>query len=269
MIPKKIHYCWFGGSPLPEIAKKCINSWKKFCPDYEIIFWNESNCNLDINPFVSQAARNQKWAFVSDYYRLKIVEEYGGIYLDIDVELIKSLDELLEFDGFMGFELSKEHYISTGLGFGAVAGHEIIKKLMESYEKNPFIKTDGSFDMTPCPQRDTKVLINLGLKQNNCNQHIDNFQFFSSEYFSPIGFLGEKKFTHNTYSIHHFNASWLSDSERKLLTFRRNLKDKMGNKIGGVVYNVLLPFQIIKFYGFFYFLRKIFLKIKNKLKMVN
>ena len=103
-IPKKIHYCWFGRNPLPESAKKCIESWKKYCPEYEIIEWNEDNFDLTENRYAREAYEQKKWAFVSDYARLKIVYEQGGIYMDVDVELIKPLDELTELDGYMGFE---------------------------------------------------------------------------------------------------------------------------------------------------------------------
>lgn len=103
-IPKKIHYCWFGRNPLTESAKKCIESWKKYCPEYEIIEWNENNFDLTENRYAREAYEQKKWAFVSDYARLKIVYEQGGIYMDVDVELIKPLDELTELDGYMGFE---------------------------------------------------------------------------------------------------------------------------------------------------------------------
>ena len=119
-IPKVIHYCWFGGNPKPKLVQKCIHSWKKYCPDYEIIEWNESNFDISSCPlYVRQAYDVKKWAFVSDYARLKIIHTCGGIYLDTDVELIKSLDSLLEYNAFFGFEDGK--YVATGLGFGAVS----------------------------------------------------------------------------------------------------------------------------------------------------
>ena len=117
MIPKKIHYCWFGGNPLPELAIKCLESWKKYCPDYEIIEWNETNFNLDSCEYVREAYQAKKWAFVSDYARLKVVYDNGGIYLDTDVELIKSLDRLLKNKSFFGTETTG--VVATGLGFGA------------------------------------------------------------------------------------------------------------------------------------------------------
>ena len=118
-IPRKIHYCWFGGNELPDLAIHCINSWKIHCPDYEVICWDETNSDLSSCEFVIEAYKQKKWAFVSDYMRLKIIEEHGGIYLDIDVELLKSLDDFLVLDAFMGFENTRPYYVNSGLGFGS------------------------------------------------------------------------------------------------------------------------------------------------------
>ena len=149
-IPKIIHYCWFGGNPFPELAQKCIASWKKFCPDYEIKEWNESNYDVTKNQYMREAFENKQWAFVSDYARLDIIYENGGIYLDTDVELLKPLDDLLILTGFMGFEENKK-LCATGLGFGAVPKLPIIKEMRDDYDNIIFIKEDGSFDQTPCP----------------------------------------------------------------------------------------------------------------------
>lgn len=259
MIPKKIHYCWFGGNPLPDIAIKCMESWQKHCPDYEIIRWDESNCDLNINQFVKEAYENKKWAFVSDYYRLKVVEEHGGIYLDIDVELLKPLDDLLLLNGFMGFELGDSNCINTGLGFGATKQHPIITTLRNNYEHKPFINTDGSFDATPCPQRDTKVLVELGLIQNNKTQIIQGMTFFPSDYFSPIGFMGEQCFSENTYSIHHFNASWFTDSQRTSFNRQKKIRSFFGLRIGNKINLFISLFEIIKNDGW----------VKLKLKLIN
>ena len=129
MIPKIIHYCWFGNKKIPFRLKKYIKTWKKFCPDYEIKLWTQNNYDITKNGFMSQAASAKKWAFVSDYARLDIVEQYGGIYLDTDVELVKSLDDLLKYKAFAGFECSE--YVSFGLGFGAEAHNPIIKEIRD------------------------------------------------------------------------------------------------------------------------------------------
>lgn len=262
MIPKKIHYCWFGGNPLPDIAIKCMESWQKYCPGYEIIRWDESNCDMAVNQFIEQAYEEKKWAFVSDYYRLKVVEEHGGIYLDVDVELLKPLDDLLELDGFMGFELGTAKLIATGLGFGAVNNHPIITALRENYENKPFIKQDGQLDMLPCPQRDTKVLVGYGLIKNNKKQTIQGITFFPSDYFSPIGFMGEREFSENTYSIHHFNASWFTDRQRKALDRKKKLRKLLGVWLGDKVNLLFLVLDELKYGGFI----KAITKISNRLK---
>lgn len=262
MIPKKIHYCWFGGNPLPDIAIKCMESWQKHCPGYEIIRWDESNCDMAVNQFIEQAYEEKKWAFVSDYYRLKVVEEHGGIYLDVDVELLKPLDDLLELDGFMGFELGTAKLIATGLGFGAVNNHPIITALRENYENKPFIKQDGQLDMLPCPQRDTKVLVGYGLIKNNKRQTIQGITFFPSDYFSPIGFMGEREFSENTYSIHHFNASWFTDRQRKALDRKKKLRKLLGVWLGDKMNLLFLVLDELKYGGFI----KAITKISNRLK---
>ena len=126
-IPKVIHYCWFGDKELPKLAKKCIKSWNKYCPDYKIVCWTEDNFDVTCNRYVHEAYKAKKWAFVSDYVRLKVVYDNGGIYLDTDVELIKPIDDLIENSGFMGFD--EKGIIATGLGFGAEAGNKIIYEL--------------------------------------------------------------------------------------------------------------------------------------------
>jgi len=236
-------------------------SWEKFCPDYEIIRWDESNCDITANLFVQQAYQEKKWAFVSDFFRLKIVEEQGGIYLDIDVELLKPLDNLLTLDGFMGFELGQSNSIATGLGFGAIAHHPIITKLRKNYEHSPFIKPDGSFDFMPCPQRDTKILVGLGLKQNNQKQSIQGITFFPSDYFSPTGFFGEQGFSDNTYSIHHFNASWFTDRQRKAMDRKKKLRKLLGTWLGDKVSLFFLAWDELKHGG----IKGVVAKVRKKL----
>lgn len=160
-IPKIIHYCWFGGGPIGEADRKCIESWQKFCPDYRIMRWDETNFDLDCSPYVRQAYDAGRYAFVSDYVRLAVLYRYGGIYLDTDVELVKPLDELLELPGFMGFQTNNE--VATGLGFGARKGNSVVQALLRDYDALDFLKADGSADLTPCPERNTRVLQALGV----------------------------------------------------------------------------------------------------------
>lgn len=216
MIPKTIHYCWFGRNPLPSLAKKCIKSWKKYCPDYEIIQWNEDNYDLASAPlYVRQAYDAKKWAFVTDYVRLQVVYDHGGIYLDTDVEVLRKLDDLLEHNAFFGRESAK--WIATGLGFGAVAGTPILKEMMDDYEDIPFTKEDGHIDDTSCPLRNTGVFLRHGLQQvNKCQLLEGGVMCFSTEYFCPKDYWnGLIRKTVNTHTIHHYDASWLNPEQKK------------------------------------------------------
>ena len=213
MIPKIIHYCWFGGKPLPEMAEKCIASWEKYNPGYQIIRWDENNFDLECDFFPKEAYLAGRWAFVSDYARLKIVYENGGIYLDTDVEVIKSFDELLDYRCFLGAET--DGYIATGLGFGAEKGNVVIKKMFEAYSGKHFKIGEGVFKDTPCPEINTPPLIKLGYSYNDAEiWSIPEVTVFPPEYFCPIDYLtGETRITPKTFSIHHFSASWISDQD--------------------------------------------------------
>lgn len=211
MIPKIIHYCWFGKGQKPKLAEKCIKSWKKYCPDYKIVEWNEDNIDISSMPlYVQQAYQAKKWAFVTDYVRLQIIYKNGGIYFDTDVELKKNLDFLLQYNAFFGFE--DGIHINTGLGFGAVMGASVLAEMMQDYQNIPFIKEDGSFDQMPCPQRNTRVLVERGLRQNDERQILDeNILILPSIYFCPISTLtGKRKYSFKTIAIHWFAASWLT-----------------------------------------------------------
>ena len=233
-IPKVIHYCWFGGNPLPELAIRCIESWKKYCPDYEIIEWNESNFDLDCCPYVREAYNEKKWAFVTDYARLKIVYEHGGLYFDTDVELIKPIDDLLDLQGFMGFE--DDEHVNTGVGFGAIPGHSIIKSMMDDYTNVHFRKDDGTLDMTPCPIRNTQTLVALGLYLGEKNCELQGIKFYPKDFFSPKDMRdGKIKLTKNTYSIHHYSASWYSKKKAVYAIFIRTLYRVFGEKIFGLL----------------------------------
>ena len=226
MIPKKIHYCWIGGKPLPESAKKCIKSWKKFCPDYEIVEWNEKNYDFTKNQYMKDALEAKKWGFVPDYARLDIIYQHGGIYLDTDVEIIKSFDDLLSNKGFAGFE-SRDH-VALGLGFGAEAGNPVIKKLMGSYEELSFRNADGTLNLIASPALNTETLKRLGLTQPAQYQVLcDSFNIYPIEYFCPKSYDdGIIRKTKNTYSIHHFDSSWFTPEMQKEKQERWNRKQK-------------------------------------------
>lgn len=231
-IPKIIHYCWFGNNEMPKLAKKCIESWKKYCPDYEIICWNEENFDFSQNRYAREAYEAKKWAFVSDYVRLKVVYDYGGIYMDTDVELIKPIDSFLKYKGFMGFE--GNGLVSTGLGFGAEKENEIIGAMLRDYDDISFILPDGSYDLTPCPDRNSVVLTNLGMNLKNMDQIFMGMRFLPEEYLSPMDYYtGKKHITENTYSIHHYAASWTSSVSKRTTRIKRIIGVKMYEKLYG------------------------------------
>lgn len=214
MIPKIIHYCWFGRNPKPKLAKKCIKSWRRFCPDYEIIEWNEDNFDISTAPlYVRQAYEAGKWAFVTDYVRLQVVYESGGIYLDTDVELKKNLDFLLVHRAYFGFE--SRDTINTGHGFGAEKGTPILREMMEVYERSVFLLPDGSWDCTPCPERDTQIFLHHGLRQDDTMQILEgDILILPSIYLCPIEWTTKvRRRSGKTVSIHWFHASWHTEEE--------------------------------------------------------
>ena len=213
-IPKIIHYCWLGGNPKPDSVLRCIDSWRKYCPDYEIREWNESNLDISMNEYTRQAYEAKAWGFVPDYLRLWIVYTHGGIYLDTDVQIIRSFDPLLKEKGFAGFE--DDEHIALGLGFGAEAENPMITKQMAVYDGLRFRNEDGSYNRTPSPQYSTELMKQLGLHPNNGSvQYIDGFACYPPEYFCPKSFqTGMMKLTKNTFSIHQFDASWYSEEEQ-------------------------------------------------------
>lgn len=207
MIPKKIHYCWFGRGELPPLAKKCIASWKKYCPDYEIIEWNEDNFDINCCPYVKEAYATRKFAFVSDYVRLFAMFTQGGIYMDTDVEVVRSLDEFLIHDGFSGFE--SDIHIPTGIMAGK-EGFPLFRHLLDYYFERSFVRPDGSLDMTTNTVIITDMLTQKGFQPTGKFQIIDGFALYPKDYFCPYNDTsGVLSKTENTATIHWFNKSWL------------------------------------------------------------
>lgn len=205
MIPKTIHYCWFGGKPLPALAKKCLKSWKKYCPGYEIKQWNETNFDINICRYVKEAYTAKKYAFVTDFVRLWVLVNFGGIYMDTDVEVLKSLDSILNYQAVSGFEQLDK--IPTAL-MACEKDFPLFKEFLKDYDNLPFILPDGKQDLTTNVTRITDICKKYGLVLNNTEQTIKGFKLFPMEYFCPIHNESSGGITENTYTIHHFMGSW-------------------------------------------------------------
>ena len=265
-IPKIIHYCWFGGNELSVKAVECIDSWRRFCPDYEIREWNEQNYDVERIPYIRDAYREKKWAFVSDYVRLDVVYRYGGIYLDTDVEVIKPLDCFLEQDLFLALE-KQNAYIATGLGFGAVASNKQIWQLMEIYQKLLFYREDGSLNLIACPKYTTDFFVKRGFQIKDEIQKCEDAVIYSSEYFCPMDYkTGRITITPNTYAIHWYEASWFPESDKKIHKVELMIRKKYsGNNAR------MLCILYRNGYRFFEYLKKGTLldKIRKKLRKEN
>ncbi|ANI89068.1 hypothetical protein A9P82_07060 [Arachidicoccus ginsenosidimutans] len=222
MIPKIIHYCWFGGAPLPEFAHKCIASWRKYFPDYEIKEWNETNYEVHKITYTDEAYRAKKYVLVNDYARIDILYRYGGIYFDLDVEVIKSFDMILtNGDGFIGLE--KPGYVNPGLGMGCRQGAKMFGKIMEHIARIPFVYPVETSQYMVIINAVAEIFNTCGLKEEDIIQNINGIIVYPVEYFSPKSFTtGKLEITQNTYSIHHFKGTWLP--EKKLQSIKTRWK---------------------------------------------
>lgn len=214
LIPKTIHYFWFGRNKKNSLMEQCIQSWKKFCPDYRIIEWNEDNYDITRHKFMEQAYNSGKYSFVTDYARLDVVNRYGGIYFDTDVEVIKNIDGLLYNEAFFG--LGTYGRIATGLGFGAVKQQKAVQKLLEAYGRFSFLKEDGSYDLRTNTIREAPVFQELGLMQKNKFQMVAGASVFPSDVMSPqIPGFHSYRTTCNTVTVHHNGFSWASGAQKE------------------------------------------------------
>lgn len=207
MIPKIIHYCWFGGKPLPQLAQRCKKSWEKFFPDYEIKEWNESNYDVNAVPYTKYCYEHRLWAYLSDYVRLDVVEQEGGLYFDTDVEVVRRPDGLLQScNAYFGWETLE--YLNTGLGFAAEPHHPAVKAMLKMYES---LVANGKYmyeKMQGCPQLNTLALVSLGLKQDGTKQNVCDAMILPSDYMCPFqDATGRMNKTENTFSIHWFSKS--------------------------------------------------------------
>ena len=212
MIPKIIHYCWFGRGPKPELAQKCIESWKNFCPDYTLVEWNEDNFDISSNQYVKEAYEARKFAFVTDYVRLYAMYTQGGIYMDTDVMLLKSLDEFLNNEAFCGFESKTK--INTGT-LASVKGFPLFQILLADYDKREFLRADGTLDMTTNVEVITSQLLEKGLIPNGEYQEIEQMAFYPQNVFCPDHKkLNDPTYMAETATIHYFAGSWKSEKTR-------------------------------------------------------
>lgn len=245
MIPKIIHYCWFGLGPLPELAQKCIASWKKYLPDYEIKEWNEDNFDVNIIPYTAEAYQAKKYAFVSDYARFWILYKYGGIYFDTDVEVIRPIDDIVERGNFMGFETgpklqlkedASEASVNPGLGMGVAPGLGLIKKMLDFYEGKHFKFIPDGIGQLTIVHIATEVLNQAGLKQQPGIQLVNDVWIYPTEYFCPINLkTGRIHIEANTRTIHHYAGTW----QDKHFSFKEFIKKVLPE-------NVLLKVMALK-----------------------
>lgn len=257
MIPKIIHYCWFGENELSDLAKKCVQSWKLYCPDYKIKEWNEKNFDINSNLYVKEAYLAKKWAFVSDYVRLYALLNEGGIYMDTDVQLLKSLDNFLELKAFGGIENNNK--IQSSL-IGSEKLHPWIKSLISYYDNKHFINKDGEYDLTPNVKYITditrtkyNIILNNSLIQIN-----DVINIYPMEFFSPKDSqTGRLYLTENTYAIHHFDGSWLSKDVYKKRERVKILSPYVGKFVARSLSSFIFYYKTTGIKGLFY-------KIKEK-----
>jgi len=241
MIPKVIHYCWFGRNPKPKLAKKCIKSWKKYCPDYEIIEWNEDNFDLNAAPlYVRQAYEAKKWAFVSDYVRLWAMVEFGGIYMDTDVEVVKPLDRFLQHEAFSGFE--DEVNIPTGI-MASEKGFPLFLELLRFYDDVPFLNPDGTMNLTTNVKIITNICLKYGLEQNGEYQVIRGFALYPKDFFCPVSYsTGKLKKTEDSATIHWFAGSWQTWQQKK-----RREEVKQQTQKANIIHNIThFPNRILR-----------------------
>lgn len=231
-IPKIIHYIWLGGNPLPKVAEECIESWKKYCPDYEIKRWDESNLNIDCCEYCRQAYDAKKYAFASDVARFDVLYKEGGIYLDIDVKLLKPLDEFLVNECFMGFE--HKEALAPGLIMGCAKGNSVVAELFDSYKNDKFVLENGELNLKTICVRTTDYLVDKGLQLDNTRQNVGGVEVYPTEYFCPLSPITNKKeITDNTYAIHLYYSSWYS-KKAKLKKFVKKTLNFITNGYFGI-----------------------------------
>lgn len=226
-IPKLIHYCWFGKKELPPLVKKCIKSWKKYLPDYEFRLWNEENFDINSNEWCKEAYKHRKFAFVADYVRLQVLYQYGGIYLDTDIKMYKTLNPFLSNDAFMGFE--RDEVLSMGV-MGFHKNNPIIKELLKYYNQ-PFNLEIVSQLESNANVTTSYLATHYGLTRDNKEQIVGNIHIYPKTFFNPMGYFGNWDKSENTICCHLYMGSWLPDKEQKKLKFRKTILFKIGKSL--------------------------------------
>ena len=252
-IPKTIHYCWFGGEPLSDLAKKCIASWEKYLPDYEIKRWDESNFNINDCQYVKEAYEQGKWAFVSDYVRIWVLYHEGGVYFDTDVEVIKDIREIIQHGPYLGVERFINNLghdgraglgVAAGLGMAVNFGDKIIGELLESYQSTSFADEYGDLDNNTIVIKLSRILQKYGLRNTNKIQKVGNFYIYPAEYFNPLNdATGKLHITNNTYSIHWYSASWVDDEYKIDKKNRYKYCKRYGAFVGRMIAKVVTAYE--------------------------
>lgn len=225
----KIHSFWFSGEEKPELYKKCLDSWHKLCPDFEIIEWNAENYDVTKNQYMKEAFENRKWAFVSDFARLDVVYRYGGIYLDMDVELVGSLTQLLNAESF--FCRQEDGLLELGSGFGACAGDPFVKDMLDTYTNRKLILDDGRIDMTPQPEWLSNIMARYGFYKCHDSQIIEKRLVLSNDYITCSA--GSGSTDKAKLGIHWHNGGWMNEKDRKLIRDSFAAKDMVMKKYFG------------------------------------
>lgn len=255
MIPKILHFCWFGGNEYPDIVRKCMQSWKENCPEYEIKMWNEENFDVNQCDYVREAYEQQKWAFVSDYTRIKVLYDMGGIYVDTDVEILKSLNDLLGNYAFMGFEHGLG--VNSGLIVGSEAKHPFLAELLEKYKNIHFIDSSGKLNLTTCVEYTTNSLIKHGLIKENKFQKVAGVKIYPIKYFCPQNqFTGKVNLTEEAYTLHHYIGTWAEETVKFGKQLKKECMDRYGRQLGNIVYFLSYSVYVVKHDGLISLLKK-------------
>lgn len=250
-IPKRIHFCWLSGEEYPELIQRCMDSWKTVLPEYEIKCWSTENFDVNICRYTREAFQAGKYAFVSDYVRLYALYNEGGIYLDADIEVLKSFDNLLENTAFTGFE--KNGRAIAAWIFGSEKGNPLFKEFLEYYENKSFLLADGEYELTPNPVPITDICIRHGLRLNGKEQRLDFITVYPQDFFCPYDRATEEiDITDRTYSIHYFNGAWISPEKKQIIAKRKQIIQRYGKLAGYFFYG----FGIWKTEGFRNFVKE-------------